>query len=454
MRRKNLASVCCLAMTIGMLTGCSGSSSSTDTSSSADNGAGATAEQADTSADSGSEDTSDAGTTADDPSAVEGTLVYWTYTDNAYDLVEAFNAVYPNVTIDVQVFGGDEYRTKILTALQSGTDMPDVFDLEENYVYEFLDSDLIADLSYINIEDLTSNYYDYQKVSMLDSNGNYKCLTYESNPVCFWYLRDACEEWLGTSDPDEISAMITSWDDLFELQEKVYKESDGTVYVFGNIAEMVKVVAFSFDPLVQDGKLVISDDWIGLLDDMRTFYNSGYDPEYGSWGSDWAAAWNDGTLLFRAMPSWDYFTDWDMNDGNVGICAPFEASFEGMTGICVYNESENKELAGTFLTYLASDEFQIVNMNEHNQVPASKTAVASLAEGYSAESFGGQNLFDVYADILENVEAITPDKYTRAVQNLFQNAAANGIRSGDDNDAIIESFKTSLADSYPEIVIE
>lgn len=89
---------------------------------------------------------------ATDPADVTGEFTYWTYTDSANNLVNEFNKVYPNVNINLQVFGGDEYKTKILTALQSGTDVPDVFDLEEGYIYEFLDSELIADLSYINIE--------------------------------------------------------------------------------------------------------------------------------------------------------------------------------------------------------------------------------------------------------------------------------------------------------------
>ncbi|MCI8355001.1 MAG: hypothetical protein HFI47_07935 [Lachnospiraceae bacterium] len=41
----------------------------------------------------------------------------------------------------MQVFGSDEYKTKILTALQSQDGVPDMFDLEEGYIYEFLNSD-------------------------------------------------------------------------------------------------------------------------------------------------------------------------------------------------------------------------------------------------------------------------------------------------------------------------
>ena len=235
---------------------------------------------------------------------------------------------------------------------------------------------------------------------------------------------------------------------------KVWDASEGEVAVFGTIGEMPKVSAFSFDPLVQNGELVISQDWVGLIDDMRNFYESGVDPEYGSWSGEWATAWNAGKLLFRAMPSWDFFTDWSVNEGNVGVAVPFKASFEGQTCLCVYNKSEKKDLAGAFVKFIASDEFQIANMENNNQVPASRTAIETLAETNSDPKFGGQNLIATFGEVLENVEAITPDKYTRSVQNLFQKTASNGIKAGEDNDTILANFKAALADQYPEVVIK
>lgn len=391
---------------------------------------------------------------AEEATDVAGEFTYWTYTDSANNLVAEFNKVYPNVKIDLQVFGGDEYKTKILTALQSGTDVPDVFDLEENYMYEFLDSDLIADLSYIGVEELVADYYDFQVAQMKDSQGNYKAMIFQSSPVVLWYLRDAAEEWLGTSDPAEISAMLTDWETIIAKGEEIDEKSGGTVKLWPNITEMVKVDAFSFDPLVRDGKLTISEDWISLIDDMRTMYESTANAELGSWGSEWAAAWNDGTLLFRVMPSWDFFTDWEANTGNVGVATAHKASYEGATGTCVYNNSDKKDIAGVFLSYLATEEFQTVNMESYNQVPASKAVTDKLAEGYSAENFGGQNLMATYSETCDKIEGITPDKYTRSTQNLFQKVATNGIKEGKDNDTIIAEFKDQLRDQYPEVVID
>lgn len=395
-----------------------------------------------------------AGVSAEEAADVTGEFTYWTYTDSANNLVNEFNKLYPNVKIDLQVFGGDEYKTKILTALQSGTDVPDVFDLEENYIYEFLDSDLIADLSYINAEELTADYYDFQLAQMKDSNGNYKAMMFQSSPVVLWYLRDACEEWLGTSDPAEISAMLSDWDTIIAKGEEINEKSGGTVKLWPNITEMVKIDAFSFEPLVRDGKLTISDDWMGMIDNMRKMYESSANAELGSWSSEWAAAWNEGTILFRVMPCWDFFTDWEANTGNVGVATPFKASYEGATGTCVYNNSEKKDVAGVFLSYLASDEFQTVNMESYNQVPASKAVCDQLSEGFTAENFGGQNLLATYSETCDKIAGITPDKYTRSTQNLFQKVATNGIKDGKDNDTIIEEFKAQLRDQYPEVVMD
>lgn len=443
MKRKMVSVLLSAAMLTGILTGCG-----------AEKAEGSVASTENAANESVTEKAEETEAAPEDPASVTGEFTYWTYTDSANNLVKAFNEVYPNVTIDLQVFGGDEYKTKILTALQSGQDVPDVFDLEENYMYEFLDSDIIADLSYMNIEDLTKDFFEFQKASMKDSNGKYKCLSFQSSPVCFWYLRDAAEKWLGTSDPAEISAMLTDWDTIMKKGEEVYEKSNGEVYLWPNITEMVKVDAFSFEPLVQDGKLNVSEDWIGMLDDMRTMFGSKANAELGSWGSDWAAAWNDGKLLFRVMPSWDFFTDWEKNKGNVGVATPFRASFEGATGICVYDKTDKKDLAAKFLTFVASDEFQKINAENYNQVPASKTVCDSLAEGFASEDFGGQNLMETYSEICGKIVGITPDKYTRSVQNLFQKWATDGIKAGKDNEGVIEDFEKALHDQYPEVIIE
>jgi multiple sugar transport system substrate-binding protein len=449
--KKLIAIMLCLALTISMLAGCSKKEEVTNGEKAVDITEGTKVEETAKPTEVPVTEAPVAQEVA--PADVTGAITYWTFTDSANNLVTEFNKVYPNVKVDLNVFGGDEYKTKILTTLQSGKDIPDIFDLEEGYAYEFLDSDMLLDLSEIGVDEWVSGFYDFQLASMKDASGKYKALGFQSSPVALWYLRDACEEWLGTSNDKEISAMLNSWDNVITKAKEVSEKSNGKVSLWPNLAEMVKVQAFSFEPLVREGKLVISDDWMGMLDSIRKMYDSGYSAELGSWSSEWATAWNEGTLLFRAMPSWDFFTDWEKNEGNVGVAAPFESSYEGGTFIAVSSGTENLDAAKAFLQFVASDEFQKINMTQYNQVPASQTVAQTLATGFTSDKFGGQNTLETYSAICANTEGITPDKYTRPVQNLFQKHATDGIKAGKTNDEIIGAFKDELRDMYPEVEI-
>ena len=126
--KKSLAMFTALVLCLSAFTGCSGN---TSTSSAAD-----AASTAGTESTAGAESTGEAA-----PEELSGSFTYWTFTDFSNNLVEAFEKENPGVSIDIQVFGGDEYKTKLLTTLQSGQDIPDMFDLEASYVYEFLDSE-------------------------------------------------------------------------------------------------------------------------------------------------------------------------------------------------------------------------------------------------------------------------------------------------------------------------
>lgn len=436
--KKSLAMFTALVLCLSAFTGCSGN---TSTSSAAD-----AASTAGTESTAGAESTGEAA-----PEELSGSFTYWTFTDFSNNLVEAFEKENPGVSIDIQVFGGDEYKTKLLTTLQSGQDIPDMFDLEASYVYEFLDSDMLEDLTARGFEDLMSDFYPYVLSTSRDSNGTLKGVNFQTSPVCLWYLRDACEEWLGTSDPDEISSMLGSVDDIMTVAADVHEKSNGTVSLFGNMNDLSNIMTYSFQPFVRDGKHEMTEDWLNLIDTMRNFYNSGYDPELPGWSEDWAAKWNAGELLIRVMPSWDYFTDWEQNAGNVGIAAPFLNSYEGGTIVCMYSGSENKELGDAFLRYLCSDEFQTWNMENNNQVPASQSVSKKLAENYTAEDFGGQNLMAVYDEINANISDVIPDKYTSDLKNLFTKHASDGIKNGLSNDEIVANFEAEAKDRYPEI---
>ncbi len=384
------------------------------------------------------------------PEDMKGSFVWWSFFDQTAYMKEKFNEVYKNIDIDLQIFGGNEYQTKLMTTIASGSGIPDLMDLEEGYVYKFIESDVFADLGAMGGNELVKDYYPWCVALGTDSKGTLKGISDNVSPVAFWYVRDAAEKWLGTSDDVEISNMLSDWDKIIEVAKKVKEESDGKVFLWPNLGEITKVEGYSITPFVRDGKFAIDQKWFGVIDTMRTLWDEKLVADLGSWSGEWSSAWNAGELLIRCMPSWDFFTSND-NKGKVGVAKPPKNSYEGGTFRAVYDKSKNKDLAMEMIKFLTTVDYQIGNLNDNNQMPATKLVYETIGKDYSSENFGGQNILKTYNEICENIPSIIPDQYTRDAQNMFSKHASEGVKKGLTNDQIIENFKKELKDKYPEI---
>jgi len=383
---------------------------------------------------------------------LSGTFTWWTFFDQAPFLKEQFEAAYPNIKVNLEMFGGNEYQTKLMTTIMSGQGVPDLMDLEEGYVYKFIESDKFADLSKLGGDALVKDYYSWAVAMGRDSKGALKGICDNVSPVAFWYIRSAMQQWLGTSSDVEIAAKLSDWDKILTVAREVKAKSNGTVFLLPNLGEIVKVEGYSITPFVRDGKFNIDPAWYNVIKLMRTLHSEGLVANLGSWSGEWATAWNGGKLLIRVMPSWDFFSDWKVNTGNVGVAKPPKNSYEGGTYRAIYADSNQKALAMEFLKFMTSAQFQTANLEKNNQMPANRSVTLALSKTYSAERFGGQNLLATYDAISSNIKDITPDKYTRRAQNLFSKYAQEGVRNGLSDEQIMTNLKKALKDEYPEIL--
>lgn len=386
--------------------------------------------------------------------SLSGEFTWWTYFDQAPFLKEQFELKYPNVTINLEVFGGEDYQTKLMNTLPSGQGVPDLFDLEEGYVYKFINSPLLENLEEHGVREFTNDYYPWALAMATDANGDIRGVCDNVSPIAMWYLRDAMEEWLGTSDDAEITAKLSSWDAILEAALDIKERSNGEVYLMANVGDIVTIEAYSLTPFVRDGEFAIEQGWIDLMQVMRDFWDQGAVADLGGWSGEWASAWNDGTLLIRVMPSWDFFTNWDLNEGNVGVAAPFKGSYEGGTYRAIYSGSEKKDLCLKFIEFLTTVEYQAQNLETNNQMPANMQVLEAMGADYTNDRFGGQNILKTYDSVCRSILEIVPDIYTRDTQNLFRKHATNGIKEGLTDEQILENFKNEVKDKYPELKFE
>lgn len=393
-------------------------------------------------------------TEAPAPESLSGEFTHWTYTDMTVFEADEFMKAYPEIKVDLQVFGGDEYENKIRSALASGgSAMPDSFDLEEGYVGKYIDIDQIADLGPLGVNNIVGNIYPYLMAMGTDSNGVIKGIANNIAPVAFWYNRAAAKEWLGTDDADEIGSMLSSWDKIFEVAQKVKDDSNGTVWLWGSMGEVPKLMSPSMPSFIDaNEKFVFDDKWLEMTHVMRKFWDEKLEGNLNSWSGEWASAWNDGTLIIRVMPSWDFFSsDENKAAGNIGVAKPPSSAFEGATIRLISNDSAKKELAYAFIEYGVSSEFQKANLDINNQVPCNLEVIDELRDNYSSPTFGGQNIMKTYDEIAQGIPANTYNKYSRELINKFGKACSDGIKEGRSDEEIVENFKAVVRDMFPEL---
>ncbi|SFJ51003.1 multiple sugar transport system substrate-binding protein [Halobacillus dabanensis] len=392
-----------------------------------------------------------------EPEDFEGTLDIWTFFGGVEGMAESFEEKYPNVDVNVEVFPGDQYQTKLMTAIQSRTDVPDIFDLERSYMGKFINQEFVANLSDMGADELVEGQVEYVKELGTGENGDVRAISDHSSPGAFWYHRDLAKEYLGTDDPQEISEMVSSWDKIIELGQKVYEESDGEVNLLSHYGDVFNTEKQHQEQWVQDGKLVVDPAWKDIFNNMKQIRENNVDAKLGYFSGGWGDALNEGGVIMFAMPAWGGFmidNEDGKAEGKYGIAKTPSGYYEGGTYRSIYEGSDNKQLAYEFVRYISSEEWQNKNLEETGNMPALTSVYEENLDSYTHEFFGEQKILEQYYDLVQDVPAHEAGENNNDISTLFYDAASSAIDGGQSYEQAIEKFKKSVANGYPEIEIE
>lgn len=389
--------------------------------------------------------------------ALEGKLVIWTFFDQVQDMGKQFEAKHPGVTVEVNMFPGDQYQTKLLSAFQSGNDVPDIFDLERGYIGKFIDSQFLADLSAMGIEDDLKEYIPYVRELGRAADGTIRAVSDHSSPGSFWYVRETAKQYLGTDDPSEISAMVDSWDKIIELGKKVYADSNGQVHLMANAGDVFDIAAYNTEPWVKDGKLNIDSKWKDYYEIQQSIRANNVDAKLGFMSAGWGNALNEGTVVLSAMPAWATFMIDNKEDkavGKFGVAKTPEGFYVGGTYRGIYEKSPNKELALEFIKYIASPEWQQHNLEKTGNMPGSGEVYKDNMETFKHPFLGDQNPMEIYYDLVNGMPGISPDKYSEEVLSKWRKIAGEGITNKTSYDDVVATLKKEVKSAFPEIQVD
>lgn len=332
-------------------------------------------------------------------------------------IAEAYMSEHPDVRIEVQATGWDEYWTKLEGAATSNT-MPDIFWMHSNQMFKYADNGYLADCSGIIDE---SDYSEISVENAKGSDGTVYGVPKDKDTIALLYNKELFDA-AGVAYPDE----DWTWTDLEEASAAVY-ESTGK---YGYMAYSHDQIGY-WNFVYQNGGQILSEDGTkpaftdAATSDAIKYYVSLQNNE---WCPTQAQFANTGAseLFFSGEGAMYFAGNWDL----VNLCrtypdmngkwdvtmlpkCPDPAGGDGRAVIsnsvsyATAENGRNKELAMDFLAFLGSEEGQRIQGESGVAIPAynglEDTWVQTFAEnGYELQVGSLIDSFDYSVKYVNN----------------------------------------------------
>ncbi|MCZ8512223.1 extracellular solute-binding protein [Paenibacillus filicis] len=388
-------------------------------------------------------------------------ITVWSFTDEAKYAIQKFQEKYPDTKVNFVYIAGDQYQTKLNSALQTGAQAPDVFAMENGFVRKFIDNPALTDLAQFNAKDLITKQYPYIQATEKDSKGNIKAIGYQGTPGGFYYRRDLAKQYIGTDDPDKVSEAISSWDKVMQLGQKVAQESNGKIHAFAHWNAIMSVNNGSVkEPWVKDGKLIIDQARLNGLDVGKKAYDTNIAAKLESGSPAEYATMQNGEVMFYPGPTWYLQYVLKKNapktSGQWGLAHGPGAFYGGGTFYGIYNKSKNQDAAWKFINFYSFDQDFLKQLGkEQTYFTSNKEVNTALAPEVKDDFIGGQKYFEFFNVEGDKVPSVTRSKYDGDIDTIFGKDVLLYMK-GDikTRDELIVRFKKDVKHDFPELNVD
>ncbi|HIY63519.1 MAG TPA: carbohydrate ABC transporter substrate-binding protein [Candidatus Mediterraneibacter stercoripullorum] len=362
------------------------------------------------------------------------------------------------------------YQQKLDEALLAQADAApddkvDIFLSETDYVFKYTDAD--ADVA-MPLEDLgidpetdLADQYEFTKTTASDQNGVQRGSTWQCCPGLLVYRRDIAKDVFGTDDPTAVGEKVKDWDTLKTTAEELKAKG---YYTFASYADTFRLYGNSIDePWVATGDTVIKVnqnimDWIN---DSKEWLDEGYFDKTvkGQWNDDWNKAMSSSSKVFAfLLPAWGIdFTlnpNWDGGDGAWAVTNPPQEYNWGGSYIHACTGTDNPEHVKDIILSLTADKDNLMKISKDyldftNTVSGMQEAAQS--DEFASDFLGGQNPYEYFAPVAENIEIAPLSSYDQGCVELIQNAFSDYFQGNVDYDRAKSNFETAIKERYPDI---
>ena len=362
------------------------------------------------------------------------------------------------------------YQQKLDEALlnqadASDDDKVDIFLTETDYVFKYTDKDAdvampLTDLGIDPDTDL-ADQYDFTKTTASDTDGVQRGSTWQCCPGTLVYRRDIAKDVFGTDDPEAVGEKLKDWDTTKATAEELKAKG---YYTFSSYADTFRLYGNSIESSwVEPGSTTIKVDQkiMDWISDSKEWLDAGYlnKTVKGQWNDDWNKAMSSDSKVFAFLfPAWGIdFTlkpNWDGEDGAWAVTNPPQEYNWGGSYIHVATGTDNTEHAKDIILALTGNKDNLLKISkDYADFTNTKSGMQEAAsdDAFASDFLGGQNPFEYFAPVAENIKIAPLSAYDQGCVELIQNAFSDYFQGNVDFDKAKTNFETAIMERYPEI---
>ena len=393
-----------------------------------------------------------------DPDAeVSGEITVWSWdvAATALDrLGDEFEADHPDTTVNVVDVGYDNAYDKLSVGLQAGSGLPDVVTIETDrapgYINEFPTG--LVDLTPV-LGDDEADFDPFKWSAQSDAEGALKVAPWDSGTVGLFYRAD----YFDAAGVDHAS--IETWDDLVAAGETI-KAKTGHTLLSADVA-----TGGTFQMLLQQQGLglfdeagdiaITSPEAVEALTLLQTMNEKGLLKNVKGWDGRVTSA-KDGDSAVTPEAVWWIGTlqgDAPELSGTYRVAElpAFEqggarTSNNGGSGLAVPAQAKNPQLAAAFVEYaLADADSQASMMMNEGLFPSYLPALEDAYFQEPQEYFGGQPVYELFAEQTANIPAITFTTDNAEASDIVANAVVAAVLNGADPATALQDAADQIA---------
>lgn len=363
-----------------------------------------------------------------DPEEVELTMWLWPGMGLDEKIAE-YQELNPHIKINVQEAEYSDHHTNLLTVLGAGSGAPDIAGVEQGHLQRFKEfPEQFHNLLDFGAADIKDDFLEWRWREASSPDGEFVFgVPTDVGPMAMAYRIDIFEEAGLPTDPDEVSAKLSTWEDYIAAGRQVKERTGSNMYNF--IGDM-------FNATREQGELQYFDAEGNLIIEESELIRRAWDLSIESIDihnntprgeAEWGAALAAGDFATVFLPPWMLQNIKNNAPDTAGLwniaLMPEGSGNWGGSLLTLPKQGEHPQEAYDFISWLMSPENQLDIFKTYGNFPSTPSIYDDPAvQNHADEFFNRDDLGAIFSEAAQLVDFVYRSPDTGTINTIMGDA--------------------------------